>query len=70
MLWSQLQQQKTFYKLSVDASSQLRPCSTRQQIHIKEHRVPDIASQTSRAAVGENDVERGSCILVCGFVDV
>jgi hypothetical protein len=30
-----IQQQTTFYKLSADASSQLKHCSTRQQTHIK-----------------------------------
>jgi hypothetical protein len=54
-LWTDgnvLHQHTTFYELSVDASSQLRHRSKRQQTHMKEHRVPHIASQTSRAVVG------------------
>jgi hypothetical protein len=65
-----IQQQTTIYELSVDASSQLRHRSTRQHTHIKEHRGPDIASQTSRAAAGGNGAERGSRVLWCGCVDV
>jgi hypothetical protein len=34
-----LHQQAHIYKLSVDARSQLRHCSTRQQTHIKEYRI-------------------------------
>jgi hypothetical protein len=72
--WSVLLQQQTnFYELSVDTNSQLKHRSTRQQTRIKEHRVPDIASQTSRAAAGGK--RRRARILyslmwVCGRVEL